>query len=199
MERMTMNGRSEPRHAGYRLGHAGYSLVEVLIAMALLGTVLMSIITLFYFGRRNVYSGRQQTKITAVGTRVMEDLAGMTADDVRANFNVPAGATLASTCATINQVAYTNCIARTTTNIATGTDPGLFLTRWKDLLGSATAGQRTFMQPAITVIITPVASGTTPGSFVRVRAILQWREGSRVRYSVYDASKIQRPNNNMTS
>ena len=189
-----MNGRIAERRR-----QSGYSLIEVLIAMALLGTVLMSIITLFYFGRRNVYSGRQQTKITAVGTRVMEDLANMTADDVRANFNVPEGATLASTCATINGVAYTNCIARSTATFVTADDPAKFLTRWKDLLGSATAGQRTFSQPVVTLIVKPVDSSATSGDFIRVRTILQWKEGaSRTRYSVYDASKIQRPNENMT-
>lgn len=190
-----MNGRLQVENRLQR----GYSLVEVLIAMALLGTVLMSIITLFYFGRRNVYAGRQQTKITAVGTRVMEDLATMTADDVRANFNVPTTATLASTCATINGVAYTNCIARRTSTFAAADDPGGFLQRWKDLLGSATTGQRTFAEPIVTLILTPQNSGNSTGaSFVRVRAILQWKEGTRTRYSVYDASKIQRPNENLT-
>lgn len=175
---------------------AGYSLVEVLVAIAILGTVLMSVITLFYLGRRNVYAGRQQTKITAVGTRVMEDVANMAASDVLTNFNV---GTTASTCATINGVAYTNCVMRQTSTIATGTDPGGFLARWKALLGSVVAGSRTFIDPNVTLIITPVNSGATTGSYVRVKAILQWREGQRIRYSVYDASKLQRPNTNLTN
>lgn len=184
-----MNERIQKRQAGY-------SLVEVLIAMALLGTVLMSIITLFYFGRRNVYSGKQQTKITAVGTRMMEDLTNMTADDVLSNFNIPT--TMVSTCATINGVAYTNCIARKTSTFTATDDPGGFMTRWKALLGSTTAGERTFAAPEITLIIKPVDSGATTGRYIRVRGILQWREGSRTRYSVYDASKIARPNENLT-
>lgn len=179
-----------------RRRQSGYSLVEVLIAMALLGTVLMSIITLFYFGRRNVFAGKQQTKITAVGTRMMEDLANMTAADVVSNFNIPT--TMVSTCATINGVAYTNCIARKASTFAAADDPGLFMTRWKELLGSATVGQKTFTAPDITLIVSRVASGSTPGSYVRVRAILQWREGSRVRYSEYIASKLQRPDQNLT-
>lgn len=175
---------------------AGYSLVEVLVAIAILGTVLMSVITLFYLGRRNVYAGRQQTKITAVGTRVMEDLSNMAASDVLTNFNV--GATV-TTCATINNVAYANCVMRQTSTIATGTDPGGFLARWKVLLGAATVGNRIFIDPNVTLIITPVASGATTGSYVRVKAILQWREGQRIRYSVYDTSKLQRPNTNLTN
>jgi prepilin-type N-terminal cleavage/methylation domain-containing protein len=175
---------------------AGYNLVEVLVAMALLGSVLMSVITLFYFGRRNVYSGKQQTKITAVGTRVMEDMLNMTPEDILSNFNV--GTTLTATCATINGVAYTNCIARKTSTFATTDDVGGFLARWKTLLGSAVVGQSQFTDPDITLIITPVAAASANSQFVRVRAILQWREGRRTRYSIYDASKLKRPDTNLT-
>jgi prepilin-type N-terminal cleavage/methylation domain-containing protein len=175
---------------------AGYSLVEVLIAMALLGTVVMSIITLFYLGRRNVYAGKQQTKITAIGTRMMEDLTNMTADDVMSNFNIPT--TMVATCATINGVAYTNCIARKTSTFVSADDPGGFMTRWKTLLGSVNVGEKAFAAPEITLIVTPVNSTLTTGRYIRVRGILQWREGSRTRYSIYDASKMARPNENLT-
>src|SRR5258707_2379926 len=66
----------------------GYSLVEVLIAMAITSVVLLTVVTLFYMGRRNVYSGKQMTYAVSVGTRVTEDLSTMTADDVDTNFNV---------------------------------------------------------------------------------------------------------------
>ena len=175
---------------------AGSNLIEVLVAMALLGSVLMSVITLFYFGRRNVYSGKQQTKITAVGTRVMEDLLNMTPEDVLSNFDIPT--TMVSTCATINGVAYTNCIARKTSNFDAAVDDGGFLARWKTLLGSAAVAQSQFTEPDITVIITPVAAASANSQFIRVRAILQWKEGRRTRYSIYDASKLKRPDTNLT-
>lgn len=176
----------------------GYNLVEVLIAMALLGTVLMSIITLFYMGRRNVYSGKQQTKITAVGTRVMEDINNMTPDDVLANFNITNATTLGSPCVTINSVAYSGCVARSTATFVTADDPGGFLQRWKDLLGT---GSSLFSSPVIIVIVTPAGDvGCLPTACdnIRVRTILQWREGTRVRYSIYDASKLNRPDDNQT-
>ena len=191
-----MAGASNAMNRSNRSSEAGYNLVEVLVAMALLGSVLMSIITLFYFGRRNIYSGKQQTKITAVGTRVMEDLLNMTPEDVLSNFDIPA--TMVSTCATINGVAYTNCIARKTSNFAADIDDGGFLARWKTLLGSAVVGQSTFTAPDITLIVKPVAATSANSQYLQVRAILEWKEGRRTRYSIYDASKLKRPDTNLT-
>ena len=54
---------------------AGYNLVEVLIATAIMGVVSLSIFTLFFMGRSNVYSGKQMTQAVAIGTRVMEDIS----------------------------------------------------------------------------------------------------------------------------
>lgn len=189
MKRLTPHSKRAGREAGY-------NLIEVLVAMALLGSVLMSVITLFYFGRRNVYSGKQQTKITAVGTRVMEDLNNMTPDDVRQNFAIPG--TMVTTCATINGVAYSNCIARKTSAFTSGQDPSGYLGRWKALLGTATTDQSIFSNADITLVVQPVAAASANSSFVRVRAILQWNEGRRTRYSVYDASKLSRPDANLT-
>src|SRR5436190_12566580 len=67
---------------------SGYSLVEVLIAMAITSIVLLTVVTLFYMGRRNVYSGKQMTYAVSVGTRVMEDLSTMTTDDLLSNFGI---------------------------------------------------------------------------------------------------------------
>src|SRR5436305_13111068 len=67
---------------------SGYSLVEVLIAMAITSVVLLTVVTLFYMGRRNVYSGKQMTYAVAVGTRVLEDLSTMSADDLLGNFKI---------------------------------------------------------------------------------------------------------------
>src|SRR5437016_14135078 len=66
----------------------GYSLVEVLIAIAITGVVMLTIVTLCYMGRRNVYSGKQMTYAVSVGTRVMEDLSTMTNTDVLTAFGI---------------------------------------------------------------------------------------------------------------
>src|SRR5215213_9925314 len=65
-----------------RHSERGYNLVELLVAIALLGVVLMSVLSLFVWGRRNVYSGKQMTTAVAVGTRVLEDLAPLTKSDI---------------------------------------------------------------------------------------------------------------------
>jgi prepilin-type N-terminal cleavage/methylation domain-containing protein len=83
--------RDEPMRSRQR----GYSLVEVLIALAITSIVLLTVLTLFYMGRRNVYSGKQMTLASSVGTRMLEDLSTNTADDLLTNFGVTDASTLA--------------------------------------------------------------------------------------------------------
>ena len=70
---------------------SGYSLIEVLIAIAITSVVLLTVITLFYMGRRNVYSGKQQTIAAASGTQILEDFSTMTAQDLGTNFSITDG------------------------------------------------------------------------------------------------------------
>ena len=67
---------------------AGYSLIEVLIAIAITAVVLLTVVTMFYMGRRNVYSGKQMTVAASVGTRILEDLSTMTAQDLQTHFGL---------------------------------------------------------------------------------------------------------------
>ena len=69
-------------HSGRSRSERGFNLVEVLIAMALLGTVLMTILTLFYMGRRNVYSGKQTSVAVSIASHAMEDLSARSKLDV---------------------------------------------------------------------------------------------------------------------
>lgn len=180
-----------------RRAERGYNLIEVLIAMALLGTVIMAISTLFYMGRRNVYSGKQMTKVSAVGTRVLEDLSAMSGDDVLTNFNIDSTTTLASN--TVAGVTYPNSVVRKTSTFATADDPSGYLARWVALLGSSEMSNG-----VVTLVITPanpsiVAQPIDSAQTVRVRAVVEWREGRRRRSAVYDASKIRRPTQNLTA
>jgi type II secretory pathway pseudopilin PulG len=54
----------------------GFSLVEVVIAMALLAGVLIAISGLFVIGGRHVKSGRTSSEALAVGKEIQEDLVG---------------------------------------------------------------------------------------------------------------------------
>src|SRR5438128_376018 len=134
----------------------GYSLVEVLIAIAITGVVLLTVVTLFYMGRRNVYSGKQMTYAVSVGTRVMEDLSTMTSGDVFTAFGIvdpgttPANATpttqqevvicdnrllaLGTTTCTSSKVSFLDSTSRDTDTVNAGTDPGGYLAKWSALV-----------------------------------------------------------------
>jgi prepilin-type N-terminal cleavage/methylation domain-containing protein len=170
----------------------GYSLVEVLIAIALTGTVLVGIMTLFYQGRRNVYSGKQMTQAVAVATRVREDLNTLNKSATAVAFGLPAGAGAANT---VGGQSFPNSIIRTTTNITAGTDPRGFMNRWITDMG--TAGK--FQDPKITLVFTPDEDPTNnPAqvgtcSILRLRIFVEWSEALRDRMVTLDAVKIERP------
>src|SRR2546428_3873467 len=91
---------------------SGYSLVEVLIALAITSIVLLTVVTLFYMGRRNVYSGKQMTYAVSVGTRMLEDLSNWVSSDVLSNFNIDD--TTATATVTVNGVTYASSLLRDT-------------------------------------------------------------------------------------
>ncbi len=168
----------------------GYNLIEVLIAMALLGTVLMSIITLFIFGRRNVYSGKQMTKATSVTTQVIEDLQPLSATALFTNFKILA--TTTTTSPTIAGQAYTNVIVRSTADLSQDLAGGpLYLTRWKALIPASA-----LKDGKITMVVIPDAIKTsgnpTTAAIVRIRVIAEWNEGRRQRNVTADLVKFNR-------
>lgn len=165
---------------------AGYNLVEVLIAMALLGTVLISIVTLFFMGRANVYSGKQMTRAVAVGTMVMEDLSSMTKDDVVDFFGLSA-APLGTV--TILGKTYPQS-AKLTTNPMSA-DPKGYLAKWNGMLGSSQFGDG-----KLTMIATPlnkgVAATADTASVLRLRIVVEWKESQRARHIILDTVKTDR-------
>ena len=170
---------------------SGYNLVEVLIAMAILGTVIMSILTLFVFGRKNVYSGRQMTRATSVGTHVIEDLMPLSAEEFYTAFDiVPTTAIAASN--TVADVAYPNSIIRRAGNFTVPAAPARdYFAAWNALMTQdrVTGGQ-------ITLVIMPRDLGTagdpTTARRLIVRAVTEWREGGRARQVALDITKLNR-------
>jgi prepilin-type N-terminal cleavage/methylation domain-containing protein len=176
----------------------GYSLIEVLIAIAITSVVLLTVLTLFYMGRRNVYSGKQMTYAVAVGTRVLEDLSTMTADDVLTNFKIDDSTDL-TTPVTLNNVAgygklvFANSVGRDTDNIdAVNTDPSGYLAAWKKEIDPAKLGGAT-----VGVVITPrspmiAANPVTTAQFTRVRVYVAWDEAAnRRRFAFFDTTKVR--------
>jgi prepilin-type N-terminal cleavage/methylation domain-containing protein len=186
-----MQQQTEPRRSD-----SGYNLVETLLAMAILGVILMSVVTLFFIGRRNVYSGKQMSAANAVAVRVLEDLSLMTATDVLDNFRLPTSALAANTVA---GVSYPNSIIRDTdAAISTDTnDASGYLARWKALVDTANE----LPSGRVVLIVTPqqpTDNTTMPlristAQVVRIRGVIEWSEGLRRRNVTFDSSKLQRP------
>lgn len=188
-----------------RRAERGYNLIEVLIATGLLGTVILTIVTLFYMGRKNVYSGKELTHAVATSTRVAEDVSAMSVSDLYTAFNITGATTLGTV--TVNATgtkkgglqynSYNGSILRTTDTISTATDTGGFLQRWKDEM----VNNRKFENPTVALVITPrnpnptTASPITPANatVVRVRMIVRWEEGLSARQLILDTVKTNRP------
>jgi prepilin-type N-terminal cleavage/methylation domain-containing protein len=177
---------------GDRRSQAGYSLIEVLIAVVITGVVIMSIFTVITLARRNVYSGKQTTAANAVATRVLEDLSLMSATDVLLNFNVVNATTLAAN--TVGGVSYAGSVLRDTDGaINATTDPSGYLARWRALVPATT-----FQRGRVVLVITPStprinAQPVTTAQVVRVRGFVEWSEGIRRRSVSFESSKLQRP------
>ncbi|HYK03786.1 MAG TPA: prepilin-type N-terminal cleavage/methylation domain-containing protein [Thermoanaerobaculia bacterium] len=175
---------------------SGYNLVETILAMAILGVILMSVVTLFFIGRRNVYSGKQMSAANAVATRVLEDLSLMTATDVLDNFRL---ATATPATNVVASVSYPNSILRDTDEaISTDTnDASGYLARWKALVDTANE----LPSGRVILIVTPqqpTSNATTvlqitTAQVVRIRGVVEWSEGLRRRNVTFDSSKLQRP------
>jgi prepilin-type N-terminal cleavage/methylation domain-containing protein len=193
----------------------GYSLVEVLIAIAITSVVLLTVVTLFYMGRRNVYSGKQMTYAVSVGTRMLEDISALTASDVLSSFNIndqtPTNGTVTVNGLTTNgaKMDITNSIGRdtsvcdtTVTPINCGADDvGKYLSAWAGLLDPSklTNGQagvvitpRNVPNPAPQSCSNPPCPWTS-ARYLKVRAWVAWDEAkNRRRIAFFDTTKVNR-------
>ena len=198
-----------------RKEQSGYSLIEVLIAIAITSVVLLTVITLFYMGRRNVYSGKQQTLAVATGTQILEDLSTMTAQDLGTNFNIddaviPGPVVLQGISdGPSGQLSFANSIGRDSSNctvsstapayaITCTNDPTGYMAKWLRTLSPQANKSAVLTNPLIGMVITPrlpanVNLKFTTAEFIRVRVYVSWEEGSnRRRYAFFDTSKVNR-------
>src|SRR3954453_7745695 len=110
-----MNDRRNNGMKRFSKREHGYNLVEVLVAMAILGSVMLSIVALFYLGRRNVYSGKQLTFANSIGVQALEDLSSLNEDQLFAAFVITSSTTRGNV--DLNGVRYPNSVLRTTSSI----------------------------------------------------------------------------------
>lgn len=183
-----------------RSSERGYSLVEVIVATGLLASVLLTIVSLFYMGQRNVYSGKQMTQAVSLATRVSEDLSALGYNDIYSAFGITDATALGTVdvdaTAALMDDTYINSILRTTNDITAGTDPSNFLTRWRDEM----INNFRFQDGSVTLIISPrsaepPAAALTAGtaSVMRIRILVRWREATRPRQVVLDSTRTRRP------
>ena len=188
----------------------GYNLIELLIAIAILGVVLLSILSLFVWGRKNVYSGKQMTTAIAVGTRVMEDLAPLTKEDIYEGLFAINDTATGSTFKYGNPVReYRNAAIRSTSSTVVVSPTQADLTKestvvgapkvltdgWKKQLEDA-AGKGRLDDGAVTVIMMPRADTNNPPQFgssavMQIRVIVSWVENRRRREVILDSVKAQ--------
>ncbi len=190
----------------------GFNLVEMIVATAILGTVALSVASLFVMGRRNVYSGKEMTAAVSMTTRVAEDLSGMTLDDIYTAFGIVkddtaiGGGTITVDNTppknNLDQNTYTSSFIRRTSDTlvttAGGNDTGGFLTRWKNEMDQ----NLKFANGVVSVVITPRNRNplTAPSitlnnaTVVRIRTIVRWTEDNRPRQLIVDTLKTNRPN-----
>jgi prepilin-type N-terminal cleavage/methylation domain-containing protein len=197
---------------------SGYSLIEVLVAIAITSVVLLTVLSLFYMGRRNVYGGKQMTQAVAVGTRIMEDIETMTVAQFRSNFALTDTTPLVNV--TVKNVpgrgdiVYPSSIGLDSTSctatagippappaVTCSVDAPLthFMANWYGTLlaGSSTNQSAVLANPTIGLVITPrtprvVASPVVTAQFTRIRVYVSWDEapGAR-RYAFFDTTKEQ--------
>lgn len=190
-----------------RRTESGYNLVEVLIAMAMLGVVTMSVMTLFFLARGNVYSGKQMTAAVAAGNQAMEDLSAATVQGVFDMLRVNNTTTSTLGNYTIDGITYSNAIIRSTSSTVIASPPtniaqeapippattGGILTNWRALVANMTNG-------SVTVILRPrnpqaplyTATGQANCGVLQIRIIVRWQESGRQRSAVFDTVKTQR-------
>jgi len=187
-----------------RRGQAGYNLIEVIIATALLGIVAITIFTLFVMGRRNIYSGKQVSQAIAIGTQVLEDLQplnkkmlyngafGIADSDTGAAVTLPRVTGLTAPNWTNARVRSTDSTVMSSPPADIGTEnapPGL-LARWNTML----TGKLT--NPSVTLVLDPEVdtAGNSPAQFgtaqvLHVRVFVRWTEAGRRREIVLDTVK----------
>lgn len=196
----------------------GYSLIEVLVAIAITAVVLLTVVTMFYMGRRNVYSGKQMTVANSVGTRILEDLSTMTAQDLQTHFNLTDNTGLVTvtlpTVSGFGAMTFPTSIARDTSACSPSSsplcpaavDPDGFLAAWYKMIVPGTDVSATLANPTIGLVITPrlptninPATGAactcpvTTAQFLKIRAYVAWDDATkRRRYAFFDTTRVAR-------
>ncbi|MGH2651484.1 MAG: type IV pilus modification PilV family protein [Actinomycetota bacterium] len=140
-------------------GGNGYSLVEVILALGLLGGVMIAISSMFVIGGREVKSGKEMTEALSIAQDVVEEIKTFSYQTTYTFF----GAALTSTGVT-----------------ADSSNPSDPAAQWQPGVDAKLFQGRALIQ------VTPIGGPDTPpemgsADYLRVLVSVEWQEGSRNR------------------
>lgn len=180
-----------PPDAGSARAHSrGFSLIEVLVAAALLLVILLALFSLVTAGMMRAYGGKKMTQASMVAQTVLE----------RANIEAPQtllGAAATDTTATRTWTKSTigNATGSVTPAAEGGTDAAVTQrNNWRTLLVQSDLPATAAKPATLTVTMTPVPAGRTFGNAAMVRTVvnLTWFEwGTRRRTVQLQAMNIR--------
>jgi prepilin-type N-terminal cleavage/methylation domain-containing protein len=153
----------------------GFSLIEVLVAVALLAVILLALFSLVSMGVQRAYSGKKMTQATIIAQAAME------------RANVYEAHTLLGAAATATTATQTWTRTKTATNppAVSGTSAeALVRDAWRKLLADADLPVYNDLPATLTVTMTPMPAGTTfaTATMERIEVLLVWYEwGTRKR------------------
>jgi prepilin-type N-terminal cleavage/methylation domain-containing protein len=160
---------------GRRRRDRGFSLAEVLVAVALLGVILLALMGLISSGVHRAYSGKKMTEATILAQAAMERANVYAAHKLLGAADGAASATQT----------WTKIAAAATPGVVTGTSAeAIERTAWHDMLAAADIPADSAFPATMTVSMTPVPAGTTFGTATMVRIVVDvnWTEwGTRNR------------------
>jgi Tfp pilus assembly protein PilV len=155
------------KRAARRTNESGLSLVEVILALGLLGAVLISIAGMFVVSEKQVESGKTSTEALAVARTILEEVQGLGFQQTYEVFG------LDGTAATY-QVA---------------SDSNAYAGKWQTTLDESIG-----RDSVATIDIASVAAGTPPSldsaRAIRVTVTIGWTEGERPREVVVSTVRM---------
>lgn len=140
-------------------GQCGYSLVEIILALGLLGAVMVAISSMFVLGGQSVRSGREMTEAISVAQDIVEEIKTFS---FRTTYSFFGG---------------TDTDTGVTSDSSVPGDPA---DQWQPGIDSKLYQGKALIQ------ITPMGGPDTPpqlssADYIRVLVTVQWSEGARTR------------------
>lgn len=151
---------------------SGFSLIEVLIALALMAVIILAVMGLVTAGMHRAYGGKKMTEAAVLAQAVLERV------------NQPAAQNLINSTNTSDRsVTWSN--NGTVTPAAEGTTAGAERDRWRSLFANAPLPTNPANPTTMTVRVEAVPAGSTwlTAAMIRITVDVMWRErGTRARH-----------------